>query len=332
MNSMKSKLTYLKMPELFEEFSKHQNDFFAVVDIKVKSHLPNWIQTSDKVFWLSDPEANKTLIMYEKVIDFFLKSGIGRTSKLIAIGGSATTDLTGFVAATILRGIAWKAIPTTLLAMVDGSIGGKVAVNARAGKNLIGAFHLPEMVFLCFDFLSTLPEEEWNSGKGEVLKYGFLSKKIHDLIMADAPTEIIALECAKYKELVIENDFKEQGERVYLNFGHTLGHAFEATLKIPHGTAVAMGIKYLLEIFHSERLKDYHQLISRLKLNETDMNISSYSKFSIKDFMNFLEQDKKKIKNSIRLVLVEEIGKASILELAFTELKLKLESHAEFKN
>jgi 3-dehydroquinate synthase len=183
MINMKSNLTYLKKPDLFKELDLHQDSFYAVIDEAVRSHLPDWIKASKAVFWLKNPEEDKNLNTFGEAVSFFLDQGISRTSKLHAIGGGATTDLAGFVAATVVRGVSWISIPTTLLAIVDGSIGGKVGVNMPQGKNLVGAFYAPEKVLICLDFLSTLPKIEWESGKGEVLKYGLLSKKIYDRLI-----------------------------------------------------------------------------------------------------------------------------------------------------
>lgn len=331
---MKSTLTYLKKLELFKELDNFKDgQFFAMADQKIKNHLPQWISFSPNIFWLKNPEEEKSLETFQAATEFFLKQGITRDCTLYAIGGAATTDLTGFVAATILRGINWVAIPTTLLAMIDGSIGGKVGVNTSLGKNLIGAFHLPEKVYICGDFLTSLPEREWISGKGEVLKYGFLSKEVHGLIKQKAAIEDIALACAKYKNKVVEKDFKEQGERIFLNLGHTLGHAFESSLKIPHGHAVAMGLKYLFKITENdEALSSWESSVKDLNLPAEKFDIGNFPKFDIKPFLSFLEQDKKKVKQKIRLVLVKNIGSCYVEEISMKEFKAKITSHVDFQS
>lgn len=329
---MNSQLTYMKKPELLKELELHQSHFFAVIDEKVKSHLPEWVISSDNVFWITDPEGSKSLEAYERVVTFFLERGISRTSQIVAIGGGATTDLSGFVAATILRGIEWIAIPTTLLAMVDGSIGGKVGLNTSQGKNLLGAFHHPEKICLCFDFLTTLPELEWQSGKGEILKYGFLSTEIHQAIVKKESLEVISRLCPEYKKNVVNRDFKEQGERVLLNLGHTLGHAFELSLDIPHGLAVMMGLKYLfLVLDQKEQLKNWQEMISALELSSEKCLISSYPQFSVDNFINYIKQDKKKSQESIRLVLVKSIGLCHVHEMNLNEFISQIRDHAEFK-
>lgn len=330
---MKSNLTYLKKLELFKELENFKDgQFFAIADNKIKNHLPQWISFSPHIFWLKSPEEEKNLEVYQNAIEFFLKQGISRNSTIYAFGGGATTDFAGFVASTVLRGVKWVAIPTTLLGMIDGSIGGKVALNMPQGKNLIGSFHLPEKVFICGDFLTSLPEREWMSGKGEVLKYGFLSKSIHDMILKKTSIEEIAVACAKFKNEVVERDFKEKGERIHLNLGHTLGHAFETTLKIPHGHAIAMGLKYLFKIMNNhEALVEWEKMVKALNLPSEKFDLDYFPAFDLKQFSSFLEQDKKKIDATLRLVLVNGIGVCYVEEVSIKDFKVKILAYEEFK-
>lgn len=331
---MKSNLIYLKKLELFKELDNFKDgQFYAIADLKAKNHLPQWIQFSPHVFWLKNPEEEKNLDMLGQALEFFLRQGISRSSTIYAFGGGATTDFAGFVAATVLRGVKWIAVPTTLLAMIDGSIGGKVAVNMPQGKNLVGAFHLPEKVFICGDLLTTLPEKEWMSGKGEVLKYGFLSHEIYEMIIKKAPIEEIAMACANFKNIVVEKDFKENGERIYLNLGHTLGHAFEFTLKIPHGHAVAMGLKYLFKIMkQDEALNQWEKMVKSLALPAEKFEIQNFPKFDLNAFSNYLEQDKKKLDSRLRLVLVKSIGICYVEEVSLKDFKIKIHAYGEFKS
>lgn len=329
---MHSQLIYTNKTELYKELDPlSEGEFYAVADFKIKNHLPKWIQFSPQVFWLNLPEEEKTLETYGLAADFFLRGGIHRSSTLYAFGGGATTDLAGFVAATVLRGIKWVAVPTTLLAMIDGSLGGKVAVNTPAGKNLLGAFYSPEKIFLCTDFLTTLDEENWNSGKGEIMKYGFLSPEIYTLIIKKEPIEKIANACAKFKMNLVERDFREEGERIQLNLGHTLGHAFEYALKIPHGLAVIMGMKYLFESLNKEEaLKALNEMIAALSLPQERIKISHYPGFDKNRIFEYLQQDKKKSRDKIRLVLSDGPGKTSVSEMSITEFKSRINSHVDF--
>jgi 3-dehydroquinate synthetase len=329
---MKPNLTYLKKLELFKELDNYkEGQFFAIADSKLKNHLPQWVSFSPSVFWLKNPEEEKNLEVYGHAVEFLLKLGINRNSTIYAIGGGATTDFAGFVASTLLRGIKWVSIPTTLLGMIDGSIGGKVALNMPQGKNLVGAFHLPEKVLICGDFLTSLPEKEWVSGKGEILKYGFLSKEINELILKKAPIEDIALACARFKNEVVDRDFKEKGERILLNLGHTLGHAFEFALKIPHGQAVAMGLRYIFKVTqNSEAYREWEKMVKALNLPIEKFELSHYRNFDPKSFMTYLEQDKKKLEASIRLVLVKGVGFCYVEEVPLKDFKTKIQGHAEF--
>ncbi len=331
---MKSKLTYLKKLELFKELDAFRDGhFYAIADQKVKNHLPQWIQFSPDVFWLKAPEEQKNLEVYGQALEFFLKQGIQRGSKLYAFGGGATTDLTGYVASTILRGIRWVSVPTSLLGMVDGSIGGKVAINMPQGKNLVGAFHSPEEIFICSDFLSTLNQAELMSGKGEILKYGFLSRNVADLILSKAPLETIIVECARYKNLAVEEDFREEGKRMLLNLGHTMGHAFESTLKIPHGQAIIMGMKYLFQVMKlNEAMTYWNKMSEALELKSDDFQLNNFPGFNTKDFFAYLDHDKKKLNSSIRLVLVKDIGSCYLEEVPLKDFKSKILSHDEFVN
>jgi 3-dehydroquinate synthase len=331
---MKSKLTYLKKLELFKELDNHKDgQFFAIADSKVKNHLPQWIQFSPHVYWLKSPEEQKNFEVYGEILAFFLKQGIQRGSTLYAFGGGATTDLAGFVAATIIRGVKWVSVPTTLLGMVDGSIGGKVAINMPHGKNLVGAFHSPEEVFICSDFLSTLTEHDLLSGKGEILKYGFLSRNIHDHIISKQPLDSVIVECARYKNLVVEQDFKEENTRIFLNLGHTMGHAFESTLKIPHGQAIVMGMKYLFQIMKLPlALTDWTKMTEALGLHPENFELSKFPHFNTKQFITYIEQDKKKHDSMIRLVLVKDIGSCYVEEVPLKDFKTKIMGHVEFES
>lgn len=330
---MKSKLTYLKKLELYKELDNFKDgQFYAVVDQRVKNHLPQWVQFSPHIFWLKSPEEEKNLEAYGSALEFFVRQGIQRGSCLYAFGGGATTDFAGFVASTILRGIEWVAVPTSLLAMIDGSIGGKVAVNLPQGKNLVGAFHAPKDVLICGDFLTTLPDKEWISGKGEVLKYAFLSRDIHDLVMKKASIEDIALACAKFKIYIVEKDFQDQHERMLLNLGHTLGHAFESSLKIAHGQAVAMGLKYLFKALgQNEALSTWEKLVRSLNLPAEKFDLDNFPHFNPQDFFAYLDQDKKKVDSRIRLVLVNGVGSCYVESMPMKEFKAKIQAHDEFK-
>ncbi len=329
---MNSRPQYMPISDLFEKLSASQGTFFAVIDVKVKPHLPDWIKSLETVFWIQSPEEEKNLQHYQEITSFLLEKGITRTATLVVMGGGATTDLGGFVAATLLRGLSWIAIPTTLLGMVDASIGGKVGVNTIQGKNLLGAFHAPAEIVICDDFLLTLSESEVISGKGEILKYGFLSSAIYTAIKNGTNLHSLAIACADFKHDVVTRDFKEEGERIFLNLGHTLGHAFEFQLGIPHGLAVAMGMKYLFEVFQlNHLLKDWMMMVEQLSLPKEKLDLDFYPQFNKELFKLYLGQDKKKTQDSIRLVLVSTPGKCLIQNMRMVEFFQLLEAHEKFQ-
>ncbi|PIZ56707.1 3-dehydroquinate synthase, partial [Candidatus Woesearchaeota archaeon CG_4_10_14_0_2_um_filter_57_5] len=195
-----------------------------------------------------------TRAMKTWIEDSMLDAGFGRDSAIIAIGGGSLTDLAGFVAATYCRGIPWCTVPTTLLAMVDASIGGKTAIDVAQGKNLIGAFHEPSAVFADMDLLATLPDEELRNGMAEAIKTAMLSNaallkdiaSLRDLSVSVASpgVERVIRHCMDFKQAVVADDMAEQGRRVILNFGHTIGHAIEqlSGYAFSHGACVAMGL------------------------------------------------------------------------------------------
>jgi 3-dehydroquinate synthase len=213
-----------------------------------------------RVLLLPDGEAAKTTRAWEKTMGAMAKAGLDRSSFVIAFGGGSVGDAAGFAAATYMRGIRFIQIPTTLLAMVDSSVGGKTGVNLKEGKNLVGSFHQPSLVLADLDFLRSLPERERQSGVFEIVKCGLLrSQPLLGLIertrglrrasMADLEAGIAG--AVKIKARIVENDEKESGERVLLNLGHTLGHALEAAAAyrgFTHGEAVGHGLEFAVDL------------------------------------------------------------------------------------
>ncbi len=315
------------LSNLLEEINKYK---YFVADAKFLSLWPE-IHTalkSKKVFCLDSPEENKNFEIYQQAIDFFLSEGITRDSHLIVIGGGATSDFGGFIASTILRGIKWSVVPTTLLAAVDASVGGKVGINHQKGKNLIGSFHLPENNYFYYDFLKTLAEEEMQSGKGEVLKYCFLSQEIFDLVNMEGLSQKTVQACIDYKMQIVEKDFYEKGERIQLNLGHTLGHALEKCENIPHGLCVAWGLEKILELFSPSLLDHFYTSLKKLELT-----IPEVQKLDKDAFFSYLKSDKKKnIEGEISIIIPRSIGEIEIKKIETKELKDIILSNDNTKN
>ncbi len=271
-------------------------------------------------------EAAKTLDNTARVLDALAKLGASRDAAVIALGGGVVGDLAGFAAATWMRGIDFVQLPTTLLAMVDSSVGGKTGVNVAAGKNLVGAFHQPRAVFIDTATLATLPRREYAAGLAEVVKYGaigdadflaWLDANADALNARDeaALAEAIAFSC-RYKAGVVARDEREQGERALLNFGHTFAHALEAERgygDLLHGEAVAIGM--VLAAALSSRLgrapaEDtgrLARLLSRLGLPVEPPRADPDA------LLARMRLDKKNVSGRLRLILWRGIGAAEIV-------------------
>jgi 3-dehydroquinate synthase len=244
--------------------------------------------------------------------------GLTRSDAIVGIGGGATTDLAGFVAATWLRGISWYAIPTSLAGMVDASIGGKTGINSSFGKNLIGSFYSPNSVIVDRAFLKTLSTRDFNAGMAEVIKAGFIDNpKILDL--ADAAdknvSELIWLSI-EMKAKIVSQDFRESKIREILNYGHTLGHAIEKleNYKLRHGEAVSIGLVFAAELSNvsghlSSAIVDQHRtLLSKFGLPIT------YEKSALPKLLDLMASDKKSRGNSLRFIGISGIAKPIWLE------------------
>ncbi|MFA6236922.1 MAG: 3-dehydroquinate synthase family protein [Bacteriovorax sp.] len=331
---MKTVIKNIALESIIDEINKLDTDTVLIVaDHLMWSHYSKdlvleKIENKKVIFWKApDGEKVKNISEFQNAVEFFLEKGIHRNAHLVAIGGGAISDFSGFIAATILRGISWSVVPTTLLAMVDASIGGKVAINSKSGKNLIGAFHMPTNVWISPKFLNTLPETEKESGMGEVLKYCFLDYGIYDLAIKKAPIEKIIDACAMFKQKLTYEDFKETGVRRILNLGHSFGHALEFIYNLPHGEAVMWGMVLVFKVFGSE--KNVNDIISlKNALNIPGKNPPWFNKeFPTDKIMTYLSKDKKiSALSSIDLVFVQDIGNAQIERKTFEEIQSLLEN------
>jgi 3-dehydroquinate synthase len=289
-----------------------------VWDLYESDFLLTNISKKNIVIWRALPgEDSKSLSHYAECCNFLLDKGIHRNAHLVGIGGGATTDFAGFVASTLLRGLDWTAVPTTLLGMVDAAIGGKTALNSISGKNLVGTVHVPNQVLINPSFLGTLPKSEYLSGMGEVLKYSYLSQSIFDAVLSQEPLVKIIELCARHKEIVVERDLNDRGERRFLNLGHTFGHAFERCFGLSHGIAVTLGLQLILNEFTSNPTLAirYKDIANALGLEETQATYQSYmSRLRVdheakKNFLQFVSKDKKRTSSqSIDIIRIEGIG------------------------
>ena len=334
---MSSEIGFCKINELIEKIEKIDTDqILLIADLNVwglySKILPLLELKGKKVILWKAPDGEKVKNMenLNSAVEFFLSKNIHRNSHMISFGGGATSDFAGMVASVLLRGISWSVIPTTLLSMVDAGIGGKVAVNSAYGKNLIGAFHHPENIWICSEFLETLPKHEYESGLGEIIKYGFLDKEIYDQIIDNKPLNEIVKLCVLYKKEVTTEDFKEQGRRMVLNFGHTLGHALERIYSLSHGVAVAWGLVLVTAFIQENKNVQNVQLLTNslgLDLGESPWKNKT---FPISEVMEFVKKDKKTISTTkINFVLSEKIGSPFIKEISFNHLENHLRENLD---
>ncbi|MEI3199484.1 MAG: 3-dehydroquinate synthase [Lachnospiraceae bacterium] len=269
-------------------------------------------------------EASKTLDTVRKLYEVLIKAHFDRKDLLAALGGGVTGDLTGFAAATYLRGIDFIQIPTTLLAQVDSSIGGKTGVDFECYKNMVGAFHQPKMVYMNLSLLKSLTEEQFACGMGEILKHGLIKdaeyyewciNNMFEIQERELPVlhKMIETSC-RIKRQVVEKDPTEKGERALLNFGHTLGHALEKQMNFTllHGQCVAVG--YLMAAYISWK----RELLSTEEFFEIrDMNVGfdlpiSFIGPTAEEILENTRSDKKMEHGQIKFVLLKGIGKAFV--------------------
>lgn len=273
-------------------------------------------------------EAEKTLARFGELLERMAELGLTRDTRVLALGGGVVGDLAGFAAACYMRGVAFVQIPTTLLAMVDSSVGGKTAVDLPAGKNLVGAFHQPQAVYIDPDVLATLPEREFRAGLAEVLKYGaiadarffeWLEGSADALLARDAAAleGAILLSC-RHKAEIVARDETERGDRALLNFGHTFGHALEVLLDyvtLLHGEAVAIGMQLAadlsVELGHAD-IDDSQRL--RALLTRFGLPVRLPAGIGAEAMVAKMRLDKKAAAGRLRLILWRGLGKAFIAD------------------
>ena len=270
-------------------------------------------------------EANKNLSTFSDILEFLAENRLTRTDCIVALGGGVTGDMAGFAAASYLRGIRCVQMPTTLLSAVDSSVGGKTAIDLKAGKNLAGAFLQPTAVLCDTDCLSTLPADVFADGAAEAIKTGVLSdESLFSLFetghLETAPAEVIA-QCVAYKAGVVERDEKEQNERRLLNLGHTIGHAIEkcSSYTIPHGHAVAAGLAIIARA--AERLGWTQEPIAERIADCLAKNgLPTNTDYSAEALAHAASADKKRAGSDITLVIPKKIGVCELKKVPVTEL------------
>ena len=301
-----------------------ENHFSKVVliyDLNINSSLVESInQINDQCLTLplDINSSNKTIEQFYSIHEELNKNNIDKSSLIIALGGGSIGDLVGFIASTFRRGVSYIQIPTTLLSMIDSSIGGKTGLDLDYGKNLIGTFHHPKAVFIDTIFLKTLSLNELHSGIFEVIKYGiafdsklfyFIRENKNQLFEKNILNQIIEW-CCKIKSNIIMKDERDSGIRNKLNFGHTIGHALESFYKIRHGEAIGIGMIYAANLsrkvhtLDENKYDDIVDLINFFNPPKLDIDIDS--------ILEIIKNDKKRIKDKFNFVLLNDIGSSYI--------------------
>jgi 3-dehydroquinate synthase len=291
----------------------------TVAPLYCEQLAPNLTGKSINTIELPDGEAHKTVATMQTILDRLVASGANRDTTIIALGGGVVGDIAGFAAACYMRGVAFVQIPTTLLAQVDSSVGGKTGVNHAGGKNLIGAFHQPQAVLIDTDTLTTLPDRELRAGLAEVIKHGvicdlgffaWLEKNIDALLARDPAALAHAIQrSCEIKAAVVADDEREAGRRAILNFGHTFGHAIEHCQgygRWLHGEAVAAGMIMATELsgLAETEVQRLRKLLQRAGLPIQPPSIAT------DDWLKAMGMDKKVRQKQLRFVLLGALGDA----------------------
>ena len=302
------------------------NNVFMLYEADISASLKN-AGINVCTFVMEAGEQHNNIQTYEAMINFVADAKLTREDVIIALGGGVVGDLAGFVAATYMRGIKVIQMPTTLLACIDSSIGGKTGFDLPQGKNLIGAFHQPSAVLIDLETLKTLPKAEMQNGLGEGIKYGFLiGKDTFDILkngLENGNLLDFVTRCVDYKLDIVNKDEKESGSRKLLNLGHTLGHAIEkeSNYTIPHGLAVTKGTLCVANAsvkYGKLQKQTYLDAVEICKKYDLDYTIS----YDIKSLIKNIQMDKKMhADGDISFVDIEDLGKCVIRTVSIKELE-----------
>ena len=323
--------THYYLGEQLENLSRYTDRQTTVllvdsqVDIYHESALQGW-----KKIVIPSGESSKDLGTFQWILEELVKLEADRKNMLVGIGGGVVTDLTGFVASVYMRGLPFGFVPSTLLAQVDASIGGKNGINLASLKNMVGTIRQPEFILFDYSLLDSLPEPEWINGFAEIIKYAaildeelfqFLEKNRMAALQRDPQILAFLVErCVGLKSKIVQEDEFESGIRRFLNFGHTLGHAVEKLDHIPHGQAVAIGMVAASKF--SEHLlkfssKDSARLIQLIR----DYQLPTEFSTDRNGVCQLFKMDKKREKDAIHFVLLEKLGHAVTKAIDLDQLR-----------
>ncbi len=276
-------------------------------------------------FVFPNGEESKNLSTYSEILNFLAQNELTRTDAVVALGGGVVGDMAGFASATYLRGIAYIQIPTTLLAQIDSSVGGKTAIDLPGGKNLVGAFCQPKLVICDVSVIDNLPFETYLGGMGEMAKYAILDKKVFEQVNKDiTDLEKLVYLCVDYKRSIVEEDEFESGKRRLLNLGHTPAHGIEklSEYKVPHGRAVELGLEIILKasLKHGYITQETFDLLLET-VQKCAKARGAVANYSIKDIADASINDKKRSGDYITLIMVYGLGDCRPEKIAVKDLK-----------
>lgn len=316
-----------KLNLFLQENYKNSKILIISDDLVYKIHKEKIIKELDgfyyKEFIIKNGENSKSTENLIKILEFAAQNQYRRSDLIIAFGGGVVGDISGLVASLYLRGIDYISIPTTFLSAIDSSVGGKTAVNLKAGKNLCGTFYQPKKVFIDTDFLKTLSDYYFNDGLAEAIKYGMIrDKSIFDEISKENVSKtyenlpLIIKKCLDIKKDVVKDDEKDFGIRQILNYGHTFAHAIEknSNFEISHGHAVALGMKIMVKNFYESFYDDFIKVLKKYNL---DKKID----FDTEKILKVCMVDKKSRNDRINIIVVRNLGTCEILNIDLKDLR-----------
>lgn len=317
--------------EKMEERLISVKKMFIITDENVDNNYGDIVESSFEKqgfevskYIIAPGENSKNILTLAGIYAEMSEKGITRSDMIIALGGGVVGDIAGFAASTYLRGIEYIQIPTTLLAQVDSSIGGKTAIDISQGKNLVGSFYNPSLVLIDSSVLKSLNTRDLTSGMAEVIKYALIKDRdLYDLLMEiENRTQLfekldeIIYRCCKIKKEVVEKDQFDKGERMILNFGHTLGHAIETHYKFRkylHGEAVAIGMIRISEIAAKKGIIN-QSVVDDIKKILSRYGLTNKEEITNKELVKYIKNDKKRFGDRFKIAVVKNIGQGIIIE------------------
>lgn len=342
----------LKQPDLWLAHDLQGKNGFIITDYNVRERLADGLQEKLRPYMrsvtmmeLPPGEQTKSFDRYQAVIEWMIDNNIKRDSVVFGVGGGVIGDLSGFAAATILRGVPFVQIPTTLLSQVDSSVGGKTGINSQSAKNMVGAFYQPRTVVIDLESLMTLPKREWLAGYAEILKYGllgdadffeWLEEHGSDVLDGDisALTRAVETSCHMKAEIVNQDEREESGTRALLNLGHTFGHALEAAAgydgTLLHGEGVSIGLVLAARLSHdlgylsAEDLTRVENHIRSVGMMSEIAQIKFKAPVTAAELLELMRMDKKADVHGLKFIILKHIGDAEIMPNVPEDVVLKI--------